>query len=232
MVISSFRQTISLVRELGLGTSILYLLSRLLQRISSNGCLYYYLFVAQPLTEKPRLPVTRGKAFVFRLMLGSDLVLESLDRPPKVIRERIQRGAKCLAAFKNEALVGWIWFIHECYLEDEVRVKYVLPRDGGCVWDFDVFVSESERLGFLFAKQWDAFDSMLKPQGVHHTLSRINAFNQRSIASHRSLGAKVCGRALFVRIGPLQWMLASRRPFISFGGIPTLRLSPKADSWL
>ena len=120
-----------MVRELGLGTSILYLLSRLLQRISSNSCLYYYLFVAQPLTEKPRLPVTRGKAFVFRLMLGSDLVLESLDRPPKVIRERIQRGAKCLAAFKNEALVGWIWFIHECYLEDEVRVKYVLPGTGG-----------------------------------------------------------------------------------------------------
>ena len=230
MTIAACRQLISLVRELGLGASVLYLLNRLLQRINNKYGVYYYLFVAQPLTEKPRLPVTRGKGYAFRLMVCSDLALEMLDRPPAVIRERFRRGARCLAAFKNEALVGWIWFIHECYLEDEVRVKYVLPEDGGCVWDFDVFVSESERLGFLFAKQWDAFDSMLKPQGVHHTLSRINAFNQRSLASHRSLGAKVCGRALFLRIGSLQWMLASQRPFIAFGGVPSLRLSPKGGS--
>lgn len=230
MTITACRQLISLVRELGLGASVLYLLNRLLQRSNNKYGIYYYLFVAQPLTKKPRLPVARGKGYAFRLMVGSDLALEMLDRPPAVIRERFRRGAQCLAAFKNEALVGCIWFIHECYLEDEVRVKYVLPKDGGCVWDFDVFVSESERLGFLFAKQWDAFDSMLKPQGIHHTLSRINAFNQRSLASHRSLGAKVCGRALFLRIGSLQWMLASQWPFIAFGGVPSLRLSPKGGS--
>jgi hypothetical protein len=113
---------------------------------------------------------------------------------------------------------------------NEVRVDYLLPQDGCCVWDFDVFVAESERLGFLFAKQWDAFDALLKPQGIRYTVSRINAFNQRSMASHRRLGAQDCGWALFLRLGPFQGMLSNQRPFIAFGGRPKLHVGPKGAS--
>lgn len=230
MIASVWRRLNLLLREQGAFIAFLYLLDRLLRRIHSNCGLYYYFFVAQPLGEKPRLPTSRGRAYLFQLLKAPDPILEALGRPPAVIRERFFQGAQCLAAVKNEVLVGCIWFVRKCYVEDEVRVDYFLPQDGSCVWDFDVFVSEPERLGFLFAKQWDAFDALLKPQGIRHTVSRINAFNQRSVASHRSLGAKDCGRALFLRLGRLQWMLSSQRPFISFGGRPTLRVGPQRNS--
>ena len=216
-----------LVRELGASTAILYLLDRLLRRITSKCGFYYYLFVAQPLADQPRLPLTRGKAFTFRLIQAPETLLDSLGRPSAVIHERFAQGAQCLAATKNEGLVGCIWFVRGAYAEDEVRVDYLLPQDGRCVWDFDVFVAESERLGFLFAKQWDAFDALLKPQGIRYTVSRINAFNPRSIASHRSLGAQDCGQALFLRLGHFQLMLANQRPFIAFGGRPKLHMGPK-----
>lgn len=230
MIASVWRRLNLLLREQGASIGFLYLLDRLIRRIDRNCGLYYYFFVAQPLGEKPRLPASRGRAYLFQLLQAPDPILEALGRPPAVIRERFIQGAQCLTAVKNEVLVGCIWFVRKCYAEDEVRVDYFLPQDGSCVWDFDVFVSEPERLGFLFAKQWDIFDALLKPQGIRYTVSRIDAFNQRSIASHRSLGAQDCGRALFLRLGRLQWMLSSQRPFISLGGRPTLRIGPQRDS--
>lgn len=216
-----------LVRELGILTAFLYLSDRLLRRISCNWGFYYYHFVAQPLADHCRLPATRGNKFSFRLLQNPDPMLDGLGRPPAVIRNRFTQGAQCLMAVKNEALVGCIWFIHSAYAEDEVRVNYLLPRGGHCVWDFDVFVAKTERLGFLFAKQWDVFDALLRPQGIAYTVSRINAFNQRSITSHRSLGAQDCGQALFLHLGPFQWMLSNKRPFVAFGGRPTLHVGPR-----
>jgi hypothetical protein len=106
-----------LVQELGVATTLLYLMDRLLRRIN-NGCsLYYYHFVTQPLADKPRLPPTRGKAFAFRLLQTPEPVLGSLDRPPVVINERFIQGAQCLVATKNEVLVGCIWFIRGAYVE-------------------------------------------------------------------------------------------------------------------
>lgn len=216
-----------LIRELGASTAFLYLLDRVFRRINRKCGFYYYLFVAQPLMDHPRLPPMRGKAFSFRLLQTNEPLLEALGRPAAVIRHRFHQGAQCLIATRNKTLVGCIWFIRSVYAEDEVRAEYWLPKDGRCVWDFDVFVAESERLGFLFAKQWDVFDALLKPEGIRYTVSRINAFNQRSIASHRSVGAQDCGRALFFRLGPLQWMLSSQRPFLAFGGRPVLCIKPQ-----
>lgn len=224
----SIRQRLSLlIRELGAATAFLYMVNRFLRHFSTQSGFSYYLFVAQPLADKPRLSPTRGKSFTFRLLQNYEPILGGLDRPLAVMRQRFVQGAQCLLATKNEALVGCIWFVRGAYSEDEVNVDYLLPVDGHCVWDFDVFVTESERLGFLFAKQWDAFDALLKPQGIRCTVSRINAFNQRSRASHRALGAKDCGFALFLRLGRLQWMFSNHRPFIAFGGRPKLIIDPK-----
>lgn len=230
MVSSVWRRIRALTRELGIASALLYLLDRLLRQTSSRSGFSYYIFVAQPLADRPRLPPSRGNAFSFRVLEGLDALLESLDRPEEVIRARFLQGAKCLGAIKNERLVGCIWFVRGQYAEDEVRVDYVLPGDCGCVWDFDVFVAEPERLGFLFAKQWDAFDALLKPQGINHTVSRINAFNQRSIASHGSLGAREIGRALFVRLGRFQWMVSNLRPFFALGGRPKLYMRLNATT--
>lgn len=227
MTTSAWYRLKLLVHELGAFTAFLYLVDRLLRRASGRCGFYYYYFLAQPLGEHLRLPPNRGTAFSFRLLDEPAPVLDALDRPLAVIQQRFAQGAQCLVATRNETLMGCIWFVHHAYREDEVRADYWLPPDQCCVWDFDVYVAESQRLGFLFAKQWDAFDTLLKPQGVRYTVSRINAFNQRSMASHRSLGAQDCGWALFLRLGSLQWMLSNQRPFMAWGGRPALHIGPK-----
>ena len=215
-----------LVGELGVSTAFLYLFDRLLRRIHVHCGLHYYRFLAQPLASEPRLPPARGKSFSFRLLTEMESLLDNLDRPQAVIRNRFAQGAQCLLSTKNEVLAGCIWFVRGSYAEDEVRVDYLLPPSGDCVWDFDVYVAEAQRLGYLFARQWDAFDALLKPQGVRYTVSRINAFNQRSMASHRSLGAHDCGRALFICLGPWQAMVSDRRPYVALGGRPKLHIGP------
>ena len=215
-----------LVGELGTSTAFLYLCDRLLRRVNAHCGLRYYLFLAQPLASEPRLPPARGKSFSFRLLTQTESLLDNLDRPQAVICDRFAQGAQCLLSTKNEVLAGCIWFVRGMYAEDEVRVDYLLPPSGDCVWDFDVYVAEAQRLGYLFARQWDAFDALLKPQGVRYTLSRINAFNQRSMASHRSLGAQECGRALFICLGPLQAMVSDQRPYVALGGRPKLHIGP------
>lgn len=208
--------------------AMLYAADRMLRRVSPHSRIVYYRFVAQPLREQPRLAPSRGKAFNFRLLHEVEPALAALDRPPEVIAQRFAQGAQCLLSTKDQAVVGCIWFVHQAYVEDEVRVDYLLPPEGHCVWDFDVFVAPSERLGLLFAKQWDAFDALLQPRGVRYSVSRINAFNQRSLASHLRLGAHHCGWALFLCLGPLQWMLSSVYPYVAWGGRPQLRIHPEA----
>lgn len=230
MMNSTWQRLTLLVHELGAKTAFLYLLDRALRTVSHRWGLYFYQFWAQPVLERPRLPLVRGRAFSFRLIQAGDPMLSDLGRPSAVISQRFSQGAKCLMTTRSGALVGCIWFVHRAYMEDEVRVDYLLPEDGTCVWDFDVFVAPSERLGFLFAKQWDVFDALLKPRGVRNTISRINVFNQRSIASHQSLGAKKCGWAVFLCLGSLQWMLSDQRPFLAWGGRPRLYVGPKTPT--
>lgn len=220
----------NLAHELGVATACLYLLDRFIRKLDGTSGFYFYRFVAQPLAKQPRLSANRGKAFTFFLLDAPDPILDVLGRPSSVILERFARGAQCLVASKNGLLVGCIWFVYGAYTEDEVCVSYLLPKEGHCVWDFDVYVADSERLGFLFAKQWDAFDALLKPKNVRYTISRINAFNQRSMSSHRSLGAKSCGWALFICLGSFQWMISNQRPYFSVGGRPALKISPELDS--
>jgi hypothetical protein len=189
----------------------------------------YYRFLSQPLQDKPRLPPGRGQQFAFRWLQAMDPALTVLGRPAPVLAERFAQGAQCLLATRAQALVGCIWCVRSVYREDEVRVDYVLPPAGDCVWDFDVFVAPLERLGYLFARQWDVFDAALWPQGVRYSISRINAFNQRSLASHRALGARDCGWALFVCLGAAQLMLSDQAPYVRLGGRPRLQIHPCAS---
>jgi hypothetical protein len=225
---SACQRIFGLIRDLGVSTTLLFLSDLLLRRISRNSGFSYYRFFAQALADQPRLPPRRGAGLKFQILEKSDVVPDELNRSPSVAKSRFAQGAQCLITKKDNVAVGCIWFISVAYTEDEVGVDYVLPTDGSCVWDFDVFIAESERHGFLFAKQWDAFDAFLKPQGICFTLSRINAFNLRSLASHRRLGARDFGWALFLRLGSFQWMLCSQRPFIHFGPQPQIHFRSPA----
>jgi hypothetical protein len=216
-----------LFKELGAVATPLYLADHALRRMAPRSKIVYYRFLAQPLLDQPRVPSARGRALAFRLLRGVEPELAELNRPHEIINQRFARGAQCLLATKGQRVVGCIWFIHQAYLEDEVRVKYVLPADGHCVWDFDVYVAPSERLGWLFAKQWDAFDALLRPSGVRYSVSRINAFNRRSLDSHKRLGASDCGWALFLCLGSQQCMLSSLHPYLAWGGLPQVHVNPR-----
>lgn len=225
-MLTFWRRLRLLIRELGWVGTLLFGVDRLLRRLRPQSGLVYYRFVAQPLAAQARLPEGRARHYVFRLVEAPDAALDALQRPASVLAARFAQGAQCLLATRAQALVGCIWFVRGSYREDEVRVDYHLPRDGSCVWDFDVFVAPTERLGFLFARQWDVFDALLRPQGVTHSISRINGFNRRSLASHHSLGAQDCGWALFVCLGGTQMMLSGVRPYVAVGGRPELSLRP------
>jgi hypothetical protein len=219
----------ALVHELGLGTSVLYMVDKLLRRIPGWG-IYDYHFVAQDLSDKPRLTIGRGKKYELQWLSGFDPLLSELDRPESVFIDRFAQGAECLAATRDGRLVGCIWHVRDRYIEDEVRVDFLL-QDKRLVWDFDVFVADSERLGFLFARMWDVFDARLRSQGAERSLSRINGFNARSMHSHRRLGAQPVGWATFVKLGQLQLMVASKAPYLHLSGSrrPRLGFAPAKD---
>lgn len=221
-----WRRLRQLIRELGWPGAALYAADRLLRRLRPHDGLVYYRFLAQPLAGMARLPEGRGRCYAFRLLQGQDPALDALPRPPAVLDARFAQGAQCLLASRDQALAGCIWFVCGTYHEDEVRVDYVLPNDGSCIWDFDVFVAPPERLGFLFARQWDVLDALLRPRGVRHSLCRINGLNRHSLASHRHLGARDCGWALFVCLGGAQLMLSDLPPYVALGGRPQLAPRP------
>lgn len=210
------------LRERGLLVALLYGADRLLRGVHASCGVVGYRFLSQPLLAQARLPPQRGQQFAFRLLQAPEPTLDALGRPDAVLVRRFAAGAQCLLATRAQALSGCIWFTHQAHAEDEVRVDYVLPAD--CVWDFDVYVAPPERLGFLFARQWDVLDALLRPQGVRHSISRVNLQNRHSLQSHRSGGAQDQGWAVFVMLGAWQLMLSSLPPYLAWGGRPQLQM--------
>jgi hypothetical protein len=210
------------IRERGWPGLALHVADRCLRRLHTASGLVCYRFLVQPLRAQARLPVRRGQHFAFRLLQRPEPVLAALGRPEAVLAQRFAQGAQCLLATREQALAGCIWFVHGRYREDELQVDYLLPPD--CVWDFDVFVAPQERLGFLFARQWDALDARLRPLGTRYSISRVNALNRHSLASHRSLGACAMGWAVFLCLGRWRLMLSSLPPYLGLGGRPCLRM--------
>jgi hypothetical protein len=98
------------------------------------------------------------------------------------------------------------------YDEDEVRARFVPVPAGQACWDFDVTILPDFRMSRLFGLLWTRASEELSSTGIRWTVSRISAFNGGSIASHRRLGAKIVGTALFLCAGRWQLMGSTLRP--------------------
>jgi hypothetical protein len=150
--------------------------------------------------------------------------------PLEVIRLRYEQEAICLAAFEGKSLVGYLWLLLGPYEEDEVRCRFIPMPEGKAAWDFDVYVVPGYRFGIGFLRLWDEANRYLKERGIQWTMSRISAFNAVSLASHRRLGARVVGHAVFVVLGPCQLALTTVFPFvhlsISTRSEPKIRIYP------
>jgi hypothetical protein len=203
----------NLVSELGLIGALCYVGYRLCAKSGGLAALNRYLLVAQPIPDKPLLPARRGRSIVVRQVNVGDPLLLSLPLDRKVIAFRAEQGAICFAAFKDEVIVGCLWLCLAGYEEDEVRCRYNPGPPGQAAWDFDVYVDPKHRNGLGFARLWDEANGWLRRRGVAFSWSRISAFNPGSLASHARLGAKVAGKATFLRVGPCQLMIASLPPY-------------------
>ncbi|MDD2759554.1 MAG: hypothetical protein PHH11_04605, partial [Methylomonas sp.] len=80
--------------------------------------------------------------------------------------------------------------------------------------DFDVYVEPKYRLSPTFLKLWDEASARLLREGVSWSLSRISAFNTMSLSSHKRMGAKIIGWAVFFQMAGIQLTISSLKPFL------------------
>lgn len=206
---------VRLSTAIGPADTSLYALSRLLWKISFGRVrLIKYYLMSQPVPPGELTPARRGRA----ILVSEGHPLEALQvpfgRPEEVIQRRLAFGCRFLLARKGTELVGFQWFTLEDYPEDEVRCLFRLRPGSHCAWDFDVFVKPEARSQPVFTRLWDACNAILRDEDVRRTLSRIDAFNQRSRQAHRRLGAAPVGWCAFLVAGRLQLSLFSGRPWI------------------
>jgi len=210
-----------------LSDTILYGLDRLLRSLTGERVrLVSYFLVAQPVTEPANSRANKSSRITVRRATPEEARTLPFPRPETIIEHRLDQQATCFVAFLEEDLIGFLWMVLGEYREDEVRCRFRPLPEGRCAWDFDVYVAPEHRLGRTFARLWEAANQWLREQGCHWTMSRISSFNTASIASHRRLGARFVGRAIFLRFGQAQLAWSSSGPLIhcSIASEPVVRV--------
>jgi hypothetical protein len=206
------------VREFGVAVGLLYAADRALRSLSRHAGLYPYEFLAQPVDGKPLLPERLTGNLTARLIGQNDPALERMPARSEIKAGRYRNGARCIGVERDGTLLGYIWLSFQPYAEDEVRCTYELPAPAAGagpagVFDFDLYVFPEHRMGIAFAAIWHMVSAYLHGQGVHHSFSRMTRFNTASRRAHLRLGSKPVGGALFVRLGAIELMLSTLRPW-------------------
>jgi hypothetical protein len=205
----------SLVGEFGRAVASLYVLHRVLEKLSGGRArIVAYALYAQPIGREQFAKVRDDAGTVVEPALPHSPLLAQFPRPPAVIGQRFASGAACYAATVKGQFAGHVWISRERHDEDEVRCEYVLAAAERSAWDFDVYVEPRFRLGRTMGRLWKAVDAALSAQGVQWSFSRISLFNRASIGAHERLGAMRVGHALFLVVGPLQCAWLPAAPFV------------------
>lgn len=205
-------------RRLGWRVGLLYLAHRGVRVISGGAAeLHLHRLVVQPVGEAELLPERLQGGLEVRFLDRDDTALaEALSRPAE-LGLRLARGDACLAAFRERRLVGHLWLCFGDFEDAETRCRF-MPEDAGRgAWDYDMSVGQTSRGGPVFAALWDRAWDRLRRDGYRWTASRVSAFNDLSLRSHRRLGARAVGALLTLRIGPCRLLLATVRPFVHLG---------------
>lgn len=209
------------VRQLGPVNALLYLIDRALCSISCERArLFRYLLVAQPVPAKPGEGLRPSVVSPVREVASNDPIVAHFPRPPEVIAQRFENGARCYAAEVRERFAGYLWLSFDGYDEDEVRCRYEFTVPEVSAWDFDVYVVPEFRMGRTFVRLWDTANRELAAWGVHWSFSRISAFNPGSMAAHRRMGMYRLFAATFLCLGPVQLALLGVAPYVHLGWSP------------
>jgi hypothetical protein len=207
------RKLASPFQEFGPISGALYVLGNGMARLSSRLRLYVYDLMVQPIQRGSLLPERWLKKLEVREIKPGDLELAAMPVRPDVMRSRLDQKAVCLGAFKQEQLVGYMWFCFREYEEDEVRCTYALSPPAEAVFDFDFYIFPDHRLGLAFASLWNGANEYLSARGIKYTFSRLTRFNVASRRAHDHLGWKIVGRAIFLQAWRVEVMLATLFPF-------------------
>jgi len=229
MPFSAHRKLPALIRELGWIDGALYALDQMVMAAIGRRFLIRYYIVAQPIPERPPAATKRGASIEVREFGAAAPELAGLPLTPEVIRSRFAQNSVCFGAFRDSRIVGCLWLCLGTYLEDEVRCRFEPAPNDRAVWDYDVYVHPDHRLGVAFARLWEAAGEYLRGRGYGWSVSRISAFNPKSLASHFRLGAIPCGSLTVLCTSRAQLSLSTFAPrlHLQFGtrSIPHYRIS-------
>lgn len=213
-------------REFGWVAGALYMLDRLLQAVSPRLGLQVYEFMVQPigLTEgvplaangKPLLPASLAKNLSFQQINAGHPDIAQMPAREDIKAQRFSQGARCLGVYnKKGELIGYSWYCQRHYDEDLVRCTYELVDVKHSIFDFDLYVMPKHRLGVAFLGIWYGVNTVLAPQGVRYTFSRLARFNTASRRAHAHLGWKRVGRGTFFCAWGLELMFCTLAPFVA-----------------
>jgi hypothetical protein len=209
-----FQRIASPFREFGSAAGLLYAVDRVLSRLSTQLRLYVYEIMVQPISAKPLLPGGFRKQLAIREIRHGDPEIALMPVRPEVMAARLGRNATCLGAFRDDTLIGYMWFCGPTYEEDEVRCTYCVSPPEQAVFDFDFYLFPEHRLGLGFVALWNGANEFLTRRGVRYTFSRLTRFNLASRRAHRHLGWKLVGRAIFLQAWQAEFMAATIFPFV------------------
>lgn len=204
-------------KEFGPFGGLIYLIDQMLSSISPKLRLYYYELMIQPIPSAPLLPERITKSLEFRQISQQDPDMAHIHIPAEIIEYRFAQGAICLGAYKQQEMIGYIWFSFDTYEEDEVRCTFVLQPSKESVFDFDLYLYPKYRLGFGFVSLWDGASGLLRDRGIRYTYSRLSRFNTESRRAHEHLGWKCVGRCVFLKTWNAELMFATLFPYVHFG---------------
>ncbi|TVR96961.1 MAG: N-acetyltransferase [Rhodospirillales bacterium] len=199
-------------RELGVAAALCYNADRVLQKLSIPVRVYRYALVAQPVPPRPVLAGRRGVSIEVRQISPLEPALLGMEITSDILAFRATQRPLCFAAYKQDVMIGCLWFCLGPYHEDEVRCLFAPVPAGTTAWDFGAYVLPDHRSSLAFLRLWDAANAYLRDRGVRWSLSRISAYNLASLRSHGSLGTIPLGVATFICCGRRQLMWSTLEP--------------------
>lgn len=211
----------------GFRDGALYLVHRLLQRVSSSCGLFVYDVTAQSVTAKPLLPERWARNLrCAEIPLGHpDIAAMPAREDIKV--QRFAQGAICLGVYRGDQLLGYIWYCFGGYDEDEVRFRYELTDRRRTVFDFDLYILPEHRMGIGFAAVLHFANQYLRSKGVDYSFSRLTRFNLASRRSHSHVGLATVASTYCLQLGPLEMAVSSISPHFAMTSSKSRRISFK-----
>lgn len=211
----------------GVRDGTLYLMHRLLRRVSSRCGLFVYDVTAQSVTAKPLLPERWARNLRCAEIPQGHPDIAAMPARDEIKLQRFAQGAICLGVYRDDQLLGYIWYCFGGYDEDEVRFHYELTDRRRTVFDFDLYILPEYRMGIGFAAVLHFANQYLLSKGVDYSFSRLTRFNLASRRSHSHIGLATVASTYCLQLGPLEIVVSSISPYVAMTGSKLRRISFK-----